>query len=258
MDQNIIPDRYRIGKTYISITTPQHSIQLIEEACRQGITAHICVSDFRSVCYASSHIDYREIMDTSYLNLPDGMPLIWMARLWGIRSVSHTKGPELFVNLLKSPSNGLKHFLLGDTDEILEQIRSEYVNKYQALISGTYSPPFIDVNEYDFQDIAKKINDSGSDIVWISMTAPKQDYFAAKIKPLLNKKILIGVGAAFRYSVGFYKLPHRYLQKTGLTGVFMRRNSLWKFKWYAKHIFVLFGYVLQVISRRIIGLKYYE
>ena len=53
MYQSRIPDKYRIGKTYISITSPQNTINLIEEAVGKGISTHICVSDLRSVCYAS-------------------------------------------------------------------------------------------------------------------------------------------------------------------------------------------------------------
>jgi len=253
-----IPDKYRLGKTYISITSPQNTINLIVEAVKKGISTHICVCDFRSVCYASIHTDYNEVLETSYMNLPDGMPLIWLARLWGIKNAHHTKGPELFVNMLKNPNNGLKHFLLGDTDEVLAKIKSEYIANHNSLIVGTFSPPFINVKEYDYHSIAKIINNSGADIVWVSMTAPKQDYFSANIEPLLARKVLIGVGAAFRYSLGLYNIPNGVFQKLGLTGFFMRKASWWQMKWYIIHIFKLLVFSLQVIGRRIIGKKYYE
>lgn len=251
-------NKYKIGKTHISITNPQNAIKSIENAVEQGITTHICVSDFRSVCYASTHPEYKKIMESSYLNTPDGMPLIWMARLWGLKNVHRTMGPQLFVNMLKNPNNGLKHFLLGDTNDVLMQIKTEFVEKYNSLIVGTFSPPFINIDEYDYLFISKMINDSGADIVWISMTAPKQDYFAVKIEPLLNKKILIGVGAAFRYSLGFYKIPGGFLQKIGLTGFFMRKKTWWQFKWYVKHILILIWYSFQIIGNRICGKRYYE
>jgi len=258
MDHTKTLDRYKIGKTHISITSPKEAIKRIEKATEQGLSTHICVSDFRSICFASTHPDYNEIMRTSCLNLPDGMPLIWMARLWGVKDVHHTKGPELFVNMLKKPENRIKHFLLGDTDEVLDKIETEYIQKYHSLIVGSYSPPFIDVNDYDYQAIAKMINASGANLVWISMTAPKQEYFAVNIQPFLNHKVLIGIGAAFRYSIGMYQIPNRFLQKIGLTGILMRKHSWWKFRWYVKHSFLLIGYSLQIIGRRMAGKKYYE
>lgn len=258
MNQGKFGYQYKIGKIYVSITSPQNAIQQIEEAVEQGLNTHVSVSDFRMVCYASSHTEYNEIMQTSYLNLPDGMPLIWMARLWGVKEAQHVLGPELFVNMLKKPENGIKHFLLGDTDEVLAKIKAEYTEKYGSLIVGTFSPPFIDVNDYDYQNIAEMINTSGANLVWVSMTGQKHGYFAVRIEPFLDRKVLIGVGAAFRYSIGLYQIPNRFLQKIGLTGIIMRKHSWWKFRWYVKHSFILMGYSLQIIGRRIIGRKYYE
>jgi N-acetylglucosaminyldiphosphoundecaprenol N-acetyl-beta-D-mannosaminyltransferase len=251
-------NKYRVGNAHISITSQQNAIDEIENAVKKGINAHMCVCDFRSVRYASSHPDYNAILETSFLNTPDGMPLIWMARLWGIGKVHRTMGPELFVKMIKKSTNGLKHFLLGDTDETLDKIRSEFTEKYNSLIVGTYSPPFIDLTEYDYLSIAKMVNDSGADLVWISMTAPKQDYFTIKLEPLLDNKVIIGVGAAFRYSLGLYKIPNGFAQKVGLTGFFMRKKSWKQFVWYVKHSFILINFSAQIIFRRITGKKYYE
>jgi N-acetylglucosaminyldiphosphoundecaprenol N-acetyl-beta-D-mannosaminyltransferase len=257
LEKNLL-NKYRIGKTHITITSPQNAIKKIEEAVKISDSKHICVCDFRSVCYASTHTDYNKILETSYLNTPDGMPLVWMARLWGIKSVHRTMGPQLFVTMLKDSNSGIKHFLLGDTDEILVKIKSNFIGKYSSLIVGTFSPPFININEYDYITIAKMINDSGADIVWISMTAPKQDYFAVNLKSLLDKKVLIGVGAAFRYSLGLYEIPNNFLQKIGLTGFFMRKKTWWQFKWYVTHILKLLIFSTQIIYRRVFGKKYYE
>ncbi len=251
-------NKYRIGKSHVSITSPQKAIKSINEAVKQGISIHICVLDFRSVCYASAHEDYNKILETSYLNAPDGMPLVWMGRLWGIKSVHRTMGPQLFVNMLQNPNNGIKHFLLGDTDDVLAKIKSEYTEKFNSLIVGTFSPPFININEYDYVSIAQIINNSGADVVWVSMTAPKQEYFALNIKPLMEKKVIIGVGAAFRYALGLYAIPNSFFQKIGLTGFFMRKKNWWQFKWYIKHTLILFYFSLKIIGSRIVGKKYYE
>jgi len=250
--------RYRIGKTHISITSPEHTIKRIEDIVKIGITTYVCISDFRSVCYASDNSDYNEIVEASYLNTPDGMPLVWMARLWGIRDVHRTMGPKLFVNMLKKTNNRLQHFLIGDTDEVLAKIKDEYQSKFGSLIVGTYSPPFVDVEEFDYVSIANTINLSKADIVWVSMTAPKQDFFSTYISPLLTKKVLIGVGAAFRYSIGEYTIPGDFAQKIGLTGFFMRKKSWWQLKWYIKHVFRLIIFSVQIVARRVAGKKYYE
>jgi len=251
-------NKYKIGKVYISITSIPETIKSIEELVKNQKTEYICVSDFRSVCFAYSNSEYQKIMENSYLNLPDGMPLIWMSRLWGIKETHRTMGPDLFTKMITNPHNGIKHFLLGDTDEILLQINNEFKEKYKSLIAGSFSPPFINVEEYDYNAIAEIINRSQADILWISMTAPKQDFFAAKIKPLLSNKVIIGVGAAFRYSLGLYTIPNGFYQKIGLTGFFMRKKSWWQFKWYMKHISILIFFSSQILLKRLVGIKYYR
>lgn len=86
--------------------------------------------------------------------------------------------------------------------------------EYGAQVVGCYSPPFAPLEEYNMQDIAKKINESGANIVWTSLRAPKQDFLNAKLLPLLNDGIvLIGVGAAFRSVIGGLRQPDGILQK---------------------------------------------
>jgi len=250
--------RYRIGNVSVSITTLANSISIIEKAARRQDNFQVLVSDFRSICYASDNENYRQIVERGLLNVPDGMPLIWMSRLWGLKNVSRTSGPELFVSLLSNPDNGLKHYLIGDTDEVLEEIISKYRNTFGSKIAGKHSPPFLEVEAFDYKGIAKLINESDADLVWISMTAPKQDYFAAQIEPLVNGKVLLGVGAAFRYSIGKYNLPGPFLQKIGLSGLFIRKITFWQLNWYITHTVRLVLFSIQIIYKRIRGRKYFD
>ena len=192
MDKN----RYRIGKTFISITSQKDAQARIAQAVKEGKNAYICVSDPRTVDLATSDEKYREVMANSMLNTPDGQPTLWAARLWGLKNVERTMGPILFQQMIENPGSGLKHFLLGDTDETLKAI-VEKASEKNALIVGTYSPPFCKLEEYDYKGMAKMINESGADIVWTAMRAPKQDYLNVNLLPYIDKKICIGVGAAF-------------------------------------------------------------
>lgn len=216
-------EKYRIGKTYISATNPEDAKKRIEEAALNGKGGYVCVSNMRTVVYGNKRANYAALMNNAFMCFPDGMPLVWMARLWGRKDVHRTTGPDLMVKMLKNADNGLRHFLLGDTDETLSELKNKYP---EALISGTYSPPFCEVDEFDYAGIAEKIKESGANIVWVSMRAPKQDFFSARIVELLPDKIFIGVGAAFRFAIGEIKHPPKLVQKLGLTGFFWRKNKI--------------------------------
>lgn len=238
---------YNISKVAITATSPMEAKHAVEQYVKEKTNGYICVSNVRTVALANKDASYRNIMAGALMCLPDGMPLVWMARLWGLKGVQRTTGPDFFVRMLSEPQSGIKHFLLGDTEETLEALKEKYPN---ALIAGTFSPPFCELEEYNYQEIADKINSSGADIVWISMRAPKQDFFATKILPLLDKKLCIGVGAAFRFGLGKMKHPSKVVQKLGLTGLFWRKLHLKQFMWLAKHSCIIMKWSAQIIWKK--------
>ena len=251
-------DRFRIGKTYINITSPERAKADITKAVKKGGNSYICVSNPRTVIYATRHEDYREVMAHSLMNIPDAEPMPWAARLWGLKEVKRTMGPMLFNDMLMDKESGIRHFLLGDTDETLTKLKEKYKD---SNIVGVFSPPFCGLDGYNYEDIAKMINDSGADIIWVSMRAPKQDFFAQRISPLLDHKICIGVGAAFRFSLGEYKMAPPIIKKLGLMGLYWgKKSQSWpKFLvGYFNATVPYLWYLAKIPFRRLVGKKYYE
>lgn len=216
-------NKYRIGKVYITATNPKDAETRITNAALRSENGIICISNMRTVVYANKHEDYRKLMNEAWMCTPDGTPLEWMAKLWGLKDVKRTNGPDLFLSMLSKPDSGVKHFLLGDTEETLAAINEKYAN---AAIVGTLSPPFCELEEYDYEAIAQQVNESRANIVWVSLRAPKQDFFAHRLLPYLKGKMCIGVGAAFRFALGKIQHPNKIIQKLGLTGLIWRENKL--------------------------------
>ena len=252
--------RFGIGKTFISITSPDDTKKRIADAITMRKNDYICVSDPRTVDYAYMHEDYREVMNHSMMNLPDGQPIMWAAWLWGVKGIERTMGPILFGDMIDDRQSGHKHFLLGDTEETLSEIvRKASANKDNIV--GTFSPPFCTLDEFDYESIAKMVNDSGANIVWIAMRAPKQDFFAVRLLPYLDHKICIGVGAAFRFYLGQYKLAPPLIRKLGLMGLYWGKKDqkFVPFIWgYLKDNVPFLWLLFKIAIWKMIGRKYYE
>lgn len=248
--------RYRIGKVYISVTDPNDAKLRVMKAVEEGVNDYICISNVRTVSLANKDVKYREVMNNALMCTPDGMPLVWMARLWGLKEVQRTVGPDLFIQMVSENGSGLKHYLLGDTDETLKAMTDKFSDGDTSNIVGTFSPPFCELEEYDFKGIAHRINESGADIVWVSLRAPKQDFLAVRLLPYLDKKICIGVGAAFRFSLGQIKHPPKIIKKLGLTGLFWRKMNLKQIGWYFHHFFLLAKWGSGIMFARMCGKKY--
>lgn len=80
---------------------------------------------------------------------------------------------DLFRNMLNDKKSGLKHFLLGDTEETLGKIKCTLDADNNTSVVGMVSPPFCKVDEYDYEGYVKQIRESVADVVWTSLGAPK-------------------------------------------------------------------------------------
>lgn len=251
--------RFRIGHIKISITNPKDTKRKITEAALNNIGGYICVSNLRMIRYAEGNKDYAKLMDKSFMNVPDGVPLTWFGKAWGLKDIDVTRGPGLFKEMLKNGHSDLRHFLIGDTKEVLSSITSKYNGKNGCKIVGSYSPPFVNVQEFDYLHIAQLIKDTNANIVWTAMTAPKQDEFNRELNKYLPNIMSIGVGRAFRLSIGEVKSAPMWANKLGIGGFFMRRREWYKTGWwYISNSLIVAKYIFQILYWNLTGKKYYE
>lgn len=249
---------YYIGRVPIAITNLDKTVALIHDTIVNGGKGYVCVSNMRTATLANEDDDYCKLMEHSLLNVPDGTPLVWCGKWWGIKDVEQVCGPHLFNKMLTDKEHGFKHYFLGDTEDTLMALTKKVEKTDGATVAGSYSPPFKPLEEYNLESMAKTINESGANVVWTSLRAPKQDYLGQMLMPLLNNGVVVvGVGAAFRSYLGEYKTPDGVLQKMGLAGLGMMRNTtVWKeLKWYFKHSLALIGYFFTIKWRRLKGKK---
>ena len=244
------------------MTNQEDAASRVKDLIRKEKKGYICISTMRTVVVANNEPKYLKVMENSLFNTPDGTPLVWCGRAWGIKQAKRACGPHLFDDLLEDKDPMLKHFLLGDTEDTEIKLKEKCEKEFGTKIVGMYSPPFAPIEEYDILAIAKMINESGANIVWTSLRAPKQDYLNAMLVPYLNDGIvLIGVGAAFRYKIGELKSPDGFLQRIGLAGLlFIRKEAkpINYIKGYIVYSFNLCKYIVVILFKRLIGKKYHE
>lgn len=255
-------NRFRLGKVFIEITNPQDTIDKIHAAVEKNQSGYICVSNVRTTRFANKNSDYELVMTDSMMNIPDGMPLIWLAKAWGVNNAQRSNGPTLFRNMMNDKKSKLKHFLLGDTEETLGKIKKALDAENNTNVVGMVSPPFCQVDEYDYEGYVKQIRESGAQVVWTSLGAPKQDIFSRNLLKtnamMGGALVVIGIGAAFRFYINEYKEPNKHLQKYGLTGFFIRKIDGKALKLYVQYFAWIVSTFLAICYKRIKGIKYYD
>jgi len=115
----------------------------------------------------------------------------------------------------------LKHFLLGGAQSTLDKLGEKFATDYpDTEISGSYSPPFGEWPENEFEKICGLIQDSEANHVWVGLGCPKQELWIAANKKNLPPACYFGIGAAFAFHAGEVKQAPRMLQKCGMEWIY--------------------------------------
>lgn len=164
---------------------------------------------------------------------PDGMPVVWALRLFGMRGVGRVYGPDLMLRLSeRCAQRGYAQYYLGGEPDVADQLALEMQRRFPGLrVAGTYCPPFREFTSDEEQGMISHINASGAEVVWVGLGSPKQDLWMAKYRALLRPSLLVGVGAAFDFFTGRQPQAPRWMQRNGLEWLFRLAHEprrLWK------------------------------
>src|SRR5207249_7193174 len=107
-----------------------------------------------TLALARKEPEYRAILNRGHLNLPDGMPLIWLAKrkaITDIKDDERPRGCDVFLETVdRGRELGLRHYLYGGTPDVVDGVRDELCRLYPgAQIVGAESPPFRPLSKAD-------------------------------------------------------------------------------------------------------------
>jgi N-acetylglucosaminyldiphosphoundecaprenol N-acetyl-beta-D-mannosaminyltransferase len=167
-------------------------------------SAYVCVTNARTTYLANHNTKYCKIQNNSFLTIPDGIPLVWIAHLQGFKDVRRVSGPSLMTNMLDlSGQNNYSHYFYGGSQNVIDKIKTKLQTKYLNVeIKGLISPPFQPVEAFDIENLATELNELRPTFFWCGLGAPKQEQLISSLQPYLKSTICIGVGLAFDYFAG--------------------------------------------------------
>ena len=111
-----------------------------------------------------------------------------------------------------------KVMFLGSSEEVLAKIRQEASYVYHNIEVVTYSPPYkAEFSDEDNRAMVKAINDANPDLLWIGMTAPKQEKWTYEHWGELDIHCHVGtIGAVFDFFAGTVKRAPLWWQRHSL------------------------------------------
>ncbi|MBI3850108.1 MAG: WecB/TagA/CpsF family glycosyltransferase [Verrucomicrobia bacterium] len=196
--------------------------EAIAPALEQKTKGYVCVTGVHGVTEAQKDERFRGILNQSFLNTPDGMPMVWMGRLHGFREMDRVYGPDLMLLICElSAEKGYTHFFYGGGDGVAEKLKQRLETKFPRLkVVGTYTPPFRPLNPAEEAELLRRINAKKPDIIWVGLSTPKQEKFMAQYWQRLDTTLMFGVGAAFDIHAGLLRQAPRWIQRSGFEWLF--------------------------------------
>jgi len=191
---------------------------------------------------------FKEALRQSDILLPDGFGVVWATYELHNISIPRIAGADMHDYLLKRlHENGGKVFYLGSCQSTLSKIEERLKREYPAITMESHSPPFKSKFTDSENDVMiNRINQFGPDVLFVGMTAPKQEKWIFKHKDRINAQTMCGVGAVFDFYAGTVKRSGPFWCKYGLEWLprFLRDPvRLWRRIFISIPVFVLDAYL---------------
>jgi N-acetylglucosaminyldiphosphoundecaprenol N-acetyl-beta-D-mannosaminyltransferase len=169
---------------------------------------------------AEKDAEFRAALNRTDWLVPDGIGIVYASRVLGGRITQRVTGWDIFTQLNRKMEveGGFGVFFLGSTEDTLARVRHQLSADYPNIrIAGTYSPSFnAEYTQGELDEMVATINSAKADVLWVSMTAPKQEKWVAQNIDRLNVKFIGPIGAVFDFYTGKVKRAHPMFIKWGL------------------------------------------
>jgi len=162
---------------------------------------------------------FRNALKRSHWLIADGIGIVWGGRLLGKPIKDRVTGPDVFLAVMKRLNKkGGSVFFLGSTDTTLKKIQTRMKETFPNITPvGFLSPPYKQFfSDEENVAIIEKINKAKPDLLWVGMTAPKQERWLDDHRFKLDVKAAGAVGAAFDFFAETVKRSPVVMQKLGL------------------------------------------
>lgn len=194
-------------------------------------TRYIALTGMHGVSESIRDLGFRKILNSASLVVPDGMPLIWLAR-WHQHPIERRVcGADLMEAFCQQTGSRYRHFFYGGAPGVAERLAQCLRNRHNITLAGTYTPPFRRLTNEEENEVAARVQAAAPDVMWIGLSTPKQERWMYDHKNKFLVPVMFGVGAAFDFNSGKLRRAPDWMGNLGLEWLFRllaEPKRLWK------------------------------
>lgn len=243
------------GIDFDNVTMQEAVASIVRMAQKSAAPRVVCTANLDHLATIRRDEEFRRVYQDADFVVADGMPLVWLSRLSGVRLQERVAGSDLFWELGRaSAATGMRLFFLGGqpcaAEEAAEVLRKKFPG---AQIVGTYCPPVGTLADpQEDAKVCSLIVEAEPDVLLVGLGSPKQEKWIAAHKERLGVPVSIGVGAAFDMAAGRVRRAPLWVQKSGLEWSFrlmQEPRRLWR-RYFGRDLPFLFQLVGQTLRER--------
>lgn len=239
--------------TPIDVLEWETAIVRINGWAQANESRYVCICNVHSVVTTRYDPIFGQVVNDADMATPDGEPVAWMLRRFGVPRQRRINGPDLMWRYCaEAATRGESIYLYGSTPETLQILEHRLAETFPGLrVAGSWSPPFRALTEEEDEADVARINASGAGTVWVSLGCPKQEKWMAAHRGRINA-VMIGVGAAFDYHAGTTPRAPSWMQRSGLEWLYRLLSEprrLWR-RYLVTNTLFIFLATRQLLFRR--------
>jgi N-acetylglucosaminyldiphosphoundecaprenol N-acetyl-beta-D-mannosaminyltransferase len=170
-----------------------------------------------SLVVARGDADFRAALDKASAVVADGVGCMWAAALTGVPVGPRITGSDFFVAIMGALNRGGgRAYFFGSRDEVLVKLVARVNRDFPRVAVASLSPPFRPWSDDENAQLIGQIREFAPDVLWVGMTAPKQEKWVAANSGMLRVPVIGSVGAVFDYYAGVTTRAPQWLCDLGL------------------------------------------
>ncbi|MFP4173863.1 MAG: WecB/TagA/CpsF family glycosyltransferase [Candidatus Hydrogenedentota bacterium] len=191
----------------------------IGERIRQRTPGFVVTPNVDHICLFHRRADMRAAYREAFLALPDGIPLLWAARLLGRPLKEKLSGSDLVPSLSAwAAKEGHSVFCFGAAEGVAEKAAQKLQEQYPGLkVAGVYSPPLgFEGDPMENRRAIDAIRKARPDICFVALGCPKQELWLLEHYEDIGVPVSLGIGAGLDFVAGKVRRAPRCVQRIGL------------------------------------------
>lgn len=209
-----------------------------------------------SLVTAQEDMEFLHALNRASHVVADGVGVSMVAKALGMHIRQRITGHDFFMNVMRAleQRGGGRVFFFGSSNAVLKLIRTRCAAEFpRVTVCGVLSPPFRVWSEEENAAMLKYINAARPDVLWVGMTAPKQEKWVESNRGELQVPVIGSIGAVFDFFAGTYPRAPAWMCRLGVEWLYRllkEPRRMWRRNLISSPLFVLL-----VLRRHLFGLR---